>query len=59
MHVVEPDPATAPWVRWLFAERARGRSVASLARELNERGVPCPASADQARNPHRPGEPLG
>jgi DNA invertase Pin-like site-specific DNA recombinase len=38
IHVLEPDPGTAPWVGWMFAERARGRSVASLARELNERG---------------------
>ncbi|MEV0057642.1 recombinase family protein [Saccharopolyspora shandongensis] len=56
VHVLEPDPETARWVRWMFAERARGRSVASLVRELNERGVPCPASADRARNPHRAGE---
>lgn len=56
VHVLEPDPETAPWVRWMFAERARGRSVASLARELNERGVPCPSDADQARNRHRVGE---
>ncbi len=55
VQVLEPDPVTAPWVRWLFAERARGRSVASLARELNERGVPCPSSADRARNLHRTG----
>ncbi|MDA3625653.1 recombinase family protein [Saccharopolyspora sp. WRP15-2] len=55
VHVLEPDPETAPWVRWLFAERARGRSVASLARELNDRGVPCPSDADQARNSHQPG----
>ncbi|MER5391756.1 recombinase family protein [Saccharopolyspora sp. NPDC002686] len=40
----------------MFAERARGRSVASLARELNGRGVPCPADVDQARNTHRPGK---
>lgn len=54
-HVLAPDPATALWVRWIFAERARGRSVASIVRELNERGVPCPAAADSTRNPHRSG----
>ena len=53
VHVLEPDPVTAPWVRWMFSERARGRSVASLVRELNERGVPCPSHADRDRNPHR------
>lgn len=55
VHVLEPDPATAPWARWMFTERARGRSVASLARELNERDVPCPSRTDRERNSHRPG----
>jgi DNA invertase Pin-like site-specific DNA recombinase len=55
VHVLEPDPVTAPWVRWMFAERARGRSVASLVRELNDRGVSCPSSVDRARNSHRSG----
>ncbi|WP_245982809.1 recombinase family protein [Lentzea flaviverrucosa] len=40
----------------MFAERARGRTVASLARELNERGVVCPSGADPERNAHRSGE---
>ncbi|MEW2505950.1 recombinase family protein [Amycolatopsis sp. NPDC047767] len=53
MHRLEPDPATARWVRWIFEERATGRSVAGIARELNERGIPCPSSADQDRNRHR------
>jgi hypothetical protein len=56
LHVLEPDPVTAPWVEWLFAERVRGRSVASLVRELNERGVPCPSSVDPGRNGHRSGK---
>jgi site-specific DNA recombinase len=43
-------------VRWIFAQRLTGRSVASIARELNETGVPCPSSADPDRNPHRSGE---
>jgi len=55
LHVLEPDPETAQWVRWMFAERARGRSVASLAREPNDRGVSCPSSADPTRNSHRSG----
>lgn len=50
-----PDLATAPWVRWLFRQRVTGRSIASLARELNERGVPCPSGADRARSAHRSG----
>ncbi|WHT23387.1 recombinase family protein [Crossiella sp. CA-258035] len=56
VHVLEPDPVTAPWVRWMFVQRAAGRSVASLARELNERGVPCPSRVDRARNRHRSGK---
>ncbi|WP_439098546.1 recombinase family protein [Amycolatopsis vastitatis] len=53
LHRLEPDPATAPRVRWIFQQRATGRSVASIARELNDRGVPCPSSADRDRNRHR------
>jgi hypothetical protein len=56
LHVLEPNPVTARWVEWIFAERVRGRSVASLVRELNDRGVPCPSSADPGRNGHRSGE---
>lgn len=52
-HRLEPDPTTAPWVRWIFQQRATGRSVAGIAREPDVRGVPCPSGADQARNPHR------
>ncbi|MDT8912913.1 recombinase family protein [Amycolatopsis sp. PS_44_ISF1] len=53
MHRLEPDPATAPWVRSTFQQRATGRSVAGIARELNDRGIPCPSSADQVGNRYR------
>ncbi|MEJ7705035.1 MAG: recombinase family protein [Geodermatophilaceae bacterium] len=53
---LDPDPVTARHVRWIFAERLAGRSVAGIARELNERGVLCPSAADPGRNPHRPGQ---
>ncbi|MFF4599869.1 recombinase family protein [Amycolatopsis sp. NPDC001319] len=53
LHRLEPDPVTAPWVRWIFEQRATGRSVAGIARELNDRSVPCPSSADRDRNRHR------
>ncbi|QYN26406.1 recombinase family protein [Amycolatopsis sp. DSM 110486] len=53
MHRLEPDSATARWVRWIFEQRATGRSVAGIARELNDLGVPCPSSADRERNRHR------
>jgi len=50
---LDPDPATARHVRWMFAERLAGSSVAANARELNERGVPCPSTADPERNRYR------
>jgi len=42
-------------VRWIFAQRLAGHSVARIARALNESGVPCPSAADPDRNPHRTG----
>ncbi|WP_439657748.1 recombinase family protein [Lentzea sp. HUAS TT2] len=38
----------------MFRERGCGRPLASIARELNDRGAPCP-SADPGRNAHRNG----
>ncbi|WP_246002455.1 recombinase family protein [Allorhizocola rhizosphaerae] len=55
LHRLEPDPATAPWVKWIFARRLDGRSIAGIARMLNEMGVPCPSAVDRERNRHRPG----
>jgi hypothetical protein len=52
---LQPDPATAPQVRWMFAQRLAGHSVAGIARDLNERGVPCPSNVDRERNRHRSG----
>jgi site-specific DNA recombinase len=54
-HRLDPDPAAAPVVRWIVAQRLAGHSVARIARALNEGGVPCPSAADPARNPHRSG----
>ncbi|WP_233605792.1 recombinase family protein [Micromonospora sp. Llam0] len=56
LHRLEPDPATAPYVKWIFARRLAGRSVASIARMLNEQRVPCPSRVDRERNPHRSGQ---
>jgi site-specific DNA recombinase len=55
LHRLEPDPQTAPWVKWMFARRLEGHSVAGIARMLNEMGVRCPSAVDRVRNPHRPG----
>jgi len=54
-HRLDPDPSTAPTVRWIFAQRLAGHSVARIARALNEAGVPCPSAVDPDRNPHRTG----
>jgi site-specific DNA recombinase len=42
-------------VRWMFARRLAGHSVARIARALNEACIPCPSAADPGRNPHRTG----
>jgi hypothetical protein len=55
LHRLEADPATATVVWWIFAVRRAGSSVSAIARQLNERGVPCPSRADRAHNPHRSG----
>jgi len=54
-HRLEPDPETAPVVRWMFAQRLAGHSVARITRALNDAGIPCPSAADPGRNPHRTG----
>src|SRR5690242_6210504 len=43
---LEPDPETAHVVRWIFAQRLAGHSMARIARALNEAGNPCPSAAD-------------
>ena len=54
-HRLDPDPRTAPVVRWMFAQRLAGHSVARIARALNEAGIPCRSAADPGRNTHRTG----
>jgi DNA invertase Pin-like site-specific DNA recombinase len=46
LHRLEPDPATAPHVRWMSAQRLAGHSVAGIARRLNEMVVACPSEVD-------------
>jgi len=55
-HRLEPDPLTAPVVRWMFAQRLAGHSVARITRALNDTAVPCPSASDPTRNPHRSGK---
>jgi site-specific DNA recombinase len=54
-HRLEPDPATAPVVAWMFAVRLAGHSLARITRALNDAAIPCPSAADPQRNPHRAG----
>ena len=54
-HRLDPDPETAPVVRWMFAQRLAGHSVARIIRALNDAAIPCPSAADPKRNPHRTG----
>jgi site-specific DNA recombinase len=54
-HRLEPDPVTAPVVRWMFAQRLAGHSAARITRALNDAGIPCPSASDPKRNPHRSG----
>ena len=50
---LDPDPETAPHVRWIFAQRLAGHSAAGIARTLNALGTPSPSAHDPDRNPHR------
>jgi site-specific DNA recombinase len=52
---LDPDPVTAPHVRWMFEQRVAGRRAAGIAGELNERGVLCPSDVDPDRHRHRSG----
>ena len=47
-HKLEPDPETAPVVRWMFAQRLAGHGAARITRALNDAGIPCPSAADPA-----------
>ena len=50
-HRLEPDPETAHVVRWIFAQRLAGHSVARIARALNEAGDPVPVGGRPGPEP--------
>jgi site-specific DNA recombinase len=50
---LDPDPETARHVRWIFARRLAGASVAAITTRLNQRRILCPSEHDRARNAHR------
>ncbi|GAA2116446.1 hypothetical protein GCM10009780_75060 [Actinomadura alba] len=50
---LEPDTDTAPTVKWIFAQRLAGHSLARITRALNDAEIPCPSAADgQDRRGH-------
>ena len=53
VHRLEPDLDTEHVVRWMFAQRLAGHSVARIARALNDAGIPCPSAADPAQSAPR------
>jgi DNA invertase Pin-like site-specific DNA recombinase len=55
-HRLEPDPDTAPIVKWIFAQRLAAYSLARITRALNDAEVPCPSASDPERNAHRSGQ---
>jgi hypothetical protein len=55
LHRYAPDPATGPWVSWMFAQRLAGWSIAAITVSLNEQNVVCPSAHDPDRNPYRSG----
>ncbi|MFD2415506.1 recombinase family protein [Amycolatopsis pigmentata] len=55
LHRLEPDPATAPVVRRIFAEYLAGRGIFAIAEGLTRDGVTSPSASDPGRNRHRSG----
>jgi site-specific DNA recombinase len=55
LHVLEPDPATAPIVRRIYAEFLQGAGYLAIAERLNADQLPSPSGYDPGRNPHRQG----
>jgi hypothetical protein len=68
-HRLEPGPATAAVVTWMFAQRLAGHSAARITRALNEAGMPArqrrkrdgtrtgPGGVDAADGGGNPGQP--
>ncbi len=56
LHVLEPDPVTAPVVGRIFSEYLNGAGIYSIAEGLTRDGIPSPSEHDRARNTHRTGE---
>lgn len=55
LHVLEPDPITAPVVRRIFDEYLAGSGCFAIAEDLTREGIASPSGHDRQRNPHRHG----
>src|SRR6266540_15817 len=55
LHVLEPDPATAPVVARIFGLFLDGCGYLAIAERLTTDEVPSPSGHDRVRNPHRLG----
>ena len=55
LHVLRPDPVTAPVVVRIFEEYVAGKGIYAIAEGLTRDGIPCPSAYDPRRNPHRDG----
>ena len=51
VHRLEPDPATAPAVTWMFAQRLAGHSAARITRALNDAGGAVPVRCGPGPEP--------
>ncbi|WP_051800129.1 recombinase family protein [Catenuloplanes japonicus] len=53
LYRLDPDPRTAPHVRWMFAQRLAGRSAPEIAAALHQRRIPPPDGGRGARTSAR------
>ncbi|WP_345540986.1 recombinase family protein, partial [Phytohabitans rumicis] len=56
LHKLEPDPATGPVVKRIFALYLSGLGIFTIAERLTRDGISSPSAADPGRNRHRTGE---
>ena len=55
LHKLDPDPATAPVVKRIFALFLQGYGYLAIAELLTGEAIPSPSGYDPDRNPHRDG----
>jgi site-specific DNA recombinase len=53
LHKLEPDPATPPVIKRIFALFLQGYGYLSIAEQLTSEAIPSPSGYDPDRNPHR------